>query len=499
MSRSKFKKYIAVAAAVLLLASCDSIQAIPSDKDEVIMDNLQKDLERNILDVVYTELRDGNTIKSQALEDVLLLVAKDKFGTYEDIKTNPEKVSLKEDFARRVNEKLYKAITSGSYESKSKFSEEKFANYVKSLLYPVNENAGFVTDYVFLPESLTDIQSGAAIENAIHIGYYTDYIEGEIVPKIYQEKLVEQYVLDEDYSTLGRSYARKVNYIAITTNENHPEAAKYLLDEFIDNYILTEGAVADFELLARAWRGVDILAGSDEEALLTGAGLDTGKTLMGDILTQYNKIKDNASLTDQSVEDEFTANGAHLPSVGLELKEISLEKRDFITDGWFIKNGGLTSLPDSIRDRLFNTGVANAVDYVTDEFDDTVTSPKTSAYLRNLNGKYYLIPENRQQNDNRDFLLYDASSKTYYIIQVEEAVNTIKMNKTEGATNNYDAIKGAGTRERIATEIAKILGESTANKNSAKEFYVKQLDIKFFDQDIYDYFKSEFPKIYEDD
>lgn len=500
MLKNKFKKYLALAASVFVLASCgSSIQALPNDKDEKILDNLEKDLARNILDIVYTQLHDGADIKTQALDDVFLLIAESKFGTYEQIKTDPAKVDLKADFERRINEKLYKSITSGSYESKNKFSEEKFANYVKTLLYPVNPTAGYIDDYVFLPVNIAEIQSGAALNNAIHVEYYQDYIEGEIVPKIFHEKLIEQYVLDEDYATLGRSYARKVNYIALTVNDNHPEAAKYLIDEFIDKYILTSGATADFDLLASAWRGVDILPGSDEDNLLTDAGLDVNKTLMGDILDRFNKIKENALLTDEGAENDFTGGGSYLKEVGLDLKKVELSKRDFITDGWFVKNGGLTSLPDKIRDRIFNTSVASAIDSVTDEFDASITNPKTSSFVRNLNGKYYLIPENRQQNDDRDFLLYDASSRTYFIIQIEEAVNTTKMNKSETATNNYDALKGAGTRERIAQDIAKILGDTTANKNSAREHYIKQLAFQFYDEDIYNYFKAQFPKVFDED
>jgi hypothetical protein len=90
--------------------------------------------------------------------------------------------------------------------------------------------------------------------------------------------------------------------------------------------------------------------------------------LNGDILAQYNKINVNAQLTDETIEADFTSNGTYTPEEGLLIKQNTLRKRDFTTDGWYIKNGGLESLPSEIRTRLFNIGVANGVDKTTDEF-----------------------------------------------------------------------------------------------------------------------------------
>ena len=53
--------------------------------------------------------------------------------------------------------------------------------------------------------------------------------------------------------------------------------------------------------------------------------------------------------------------------VGKQIKTNEILGNDHTENGWYIKNGGLTNLPDSIRNRLFNIGVANAVKEETKE------------------------------------------------------------------------------------------------------------------------------------
>ncbi len=510
MSKNKLK-YGFILAGALLLASCDII-AQPSDYETPLLDNLQTDIERNIASVVYDALRDSETLNEKAKNDIMLLIAEDIFGPYADnlISTDADKVAFVADVQERINEKMFAKITTGAYETRGLFAEERFADFVKKQLYPVAYDMlqGYVTDYMFLPASKAEIASGVVLDEAIHIEYYQEYILGEIVPEIYREKLIEQYILDQDYASIGRSYARKVNYVAITINNKHPEAAKYLLDKFIDQYVLAQTATgedADLEMLARAWRGTDIDAASDEENLLLAAGLDLTKTLNGDLLAQYAKINVNPLLTDAGIETDFTANGTYTPEEGLRVKQNSLRKQDFTVDGWFVKNGGLEQLPIDIRTRLFNIGVANGVDKAVDEFDDAYTgaADQKSDFVRNIHGKYYLIPQNSQQIvnpdvPNRDFLLYNAGNSTYYIIQIEEAVNTTKLNSDAASTSNYDAITGTpGYREMIASDVAKILGTRDANKTSAFNHYLKEYAIVFHDQEIWEYFKESFPDVYD--
>ena len=131
---------------------------------------------------------------------------------------------------------------------------------------------------------------------------------------------------------------------------------------------------------------------------------------------------------------------------------------------------------------------------------DDVENPETSDFLRKINGVSYLIPQSSQQNDARNFLLYDASSQTYFVVQILEAVNTTKMNASEASTTNYDALTGSDEKRlEIASEIAKILGVREANNNASTLHWLRLADIKFHDQDIYDFFVERYPDLYGED
>ena len=510
MFKNKFKA-TAIALTAVFLVGCTEITVSPTDNDGEILGGLVTELEKNVNSVVYDALRDGGNLTQRTLEDVMFLIAEDRLGNYTDLlaSNDPTDEALVEKIERRINVKMYDLIASGQFETRNLFSEERFAFSIEKQLYTLNREANdpWVVNFIFPPRNTEAIESGNILEDAIHLEYYEDFIQNNLLPKIYRELLVESYLIDEDYSSLGRSYARKVNYIALKVSSEYPEAVKYLMDTFIDQYILGEDAegVADLEILARAWRGVDINTDSPEYQLLVDAGLAGGeafpRTLYGEILERFSKIiPENPLLTDKSIESEFTGNGQYTPLIGLDIRRNELSKRDFTTDGWHVKNGGLGSLPASIRDRVFNIGVANAIDRISDE-RTVVANPETSDFLRKINGVSYLIPQTSQQNDARNFLLYDANSTTYYIVQVLEAVNTTKMNASTTSTTNYDAIVGddGETRTLIAGEIARILGVREASINASNLHWLKLADLKFHDQTIYDFFKERFPTLYDEE
>jgi hypothetical protein len=515
-------KLSAIALTAVFLVGCTDITVSPTDNDGPILSGLVTALEKNVNSIVYDALRDGGNLTQRTLEDVMFLIAEDRLGNYQDLldSSDADDIALVEKIQRRINVKMYDLIASGQFETRNLFSEERFAFSIEKQLYELNreDNDPWVVDFIFPPRNTEAIESGDILEDAIHIEYYQDFIEKNLLPKIYRELLVETYLIEQDYSSLGRSYARKVNYVALKVSSEYPEAAKYLMDTFIDQYILDEDAdeVADLELLARAWRGVDTSAGAEnrdfrfsfdspEYNLLDDAGLvgeGVYRTLYGEILERFRKIvPENPLLTDKSIESEFTGNGQYTPEVGLAIRRNELTKRDFTTDGWHVKNGGLGSLPASIRDRIFNIGVANAIDRISDEKDTSVTNPQTSDFLRKINGVSYLIPQTSQQNDTRNFLLYDANSTTYYIVQVLEAVNTTKMNASATSTTNYDSLVGDDGEKRtlIAGEIARILGVREASINASNLHWLRLADLKFHDQTIYDFFKERFPTLYDED
>ncbi|MGM9873839.1 MAG: hypothetical protein ACI31G_02820, partial [Bacilli bacterium] len=358
------------------------------------------------------------------------------------------------------------------------------------------------------------------------------YVEDVIIPKIYTSLLVEQYLLDENYSTLGRSYARKVNIISIKENSNYLDAAGLLMNTFVDNYINAEPnattvndstnkvTLDTFKMLSNAYRGIDL--SQDEKDLLDNAGLATGDfngtnyykgTEYGDLVEKEAKIKDDLLLNDSTIESEFTGSGSYPVSVGKEILTNNIRLNNYTTNGWFIKNGGLSDLPSTIRDRLFSIGVANGLKEDADS-DEAIAQDRwqytngtwtyskendgSNAYVAKINGKYYLKLATTEagSDTNNDMLFYDRSSSTYYIVQIEEAVSSSKLSKT--SDNRYAVTRSSSVMQEIVNEVAKVIASGESYTTLSNKYWLEKLNLKLHDTVVYEYFKSNYPELFED-
>lgn len=460
----------------------------------------------------------------------------------------------------RISETLYSNISSSSYSTRSVFYEEKYLMSLLNNLYDVanplvaSEVSLGLTESLIYPDieetQVFDTIDGIATTPLLHRSYYQSnyaldaqesasdantYIEDQIIPEIYRSLLVEQYLLDETYNTLGRSYARKVNIIAITDNENYLDAADYLMTTFVKEYVNAMPAgdngasvtsVADstnkvdldtFKMLSNAWRGIDLTA--DETDLLVsskGFTADTydGETFYlgteyGNLMEKIKKINDDPLLTDTEIENEFTNNNSYPISVGQEIQTNNIRLKNYTTNGWFIKNGGLSDLPDSIRTRLFNIAVANALPEVENE--ETIAQDRwtyengtwtynpdndVNSYVAKINGKYYLKRDTSEQGgSDSDMLFYDRSSSTYYIIQIEEAVSSSKLSKT--SDNRYGQTRGDDVMEEVVNEVAKNIAKSESYSTLSTEYWLEQAALAFHDTVVYDYFKENYPDLFD--
>lgn len=460
----------------------------------------------------------------------------------------------------RISETLYSNISSGSYSTRNIFYEEKYLMSLLNNLYEVanplvaSEVSLGLTESLIYPDieetQVFDTIDGIATTPLLHRSYYQSnyaldaqesasdantYVEDQIIPEIYRSLLVEQYLLDETYNTLGRSYARKVNIIAITDNENYLDAADYLMTTFVEEYVnampvgdsgASVTSVADstnkvdldtFKMLSNAWRGIDLT--SDEIDLLVsskGFTADTydGETFYlgteyGNLIEKIKKINDDPLLTDTEIENEFTNNNSYPISVGQEIQTNNIRLKNYTTNGWFIKNGGLSDLPDSIRTRLFNIAVANALPEVENE--ETIAQDRwtyengtwtynpdndVNSYVAKINGKYYLKRDTSEQGgSDSDMLFYDRSSSTYYIIQIEEAVSSSKLSKT--SDNRYGQTRGDDVMEEVVNEVAKIIAKSESYSTLSTEYWLEQAALAFHDTVVYDYFKENYPDLFD--
>ena len=354
------------------------------------------------------------------------------------------------------------------------------------------------------------------------------YVEDDIIPTIYRTLLTEQYLYDESYQLLGRSYARKVNVIKLTGSTTYSKAAGYLMDEFISSKVFNAEGTAttldDFKMLSSAYNGAFMsqtgYASSAEYKLWQKANEKSEEdyfattkegepyilsTEYGNMMEKYDKISANPAISQN--ESDFTDNGKYVKEIGKEIKTREILTKDNTTTGWYIKNGGLTDLPEAIRSRLFNISVANALNRTAEQkaADDRFSNGSYDAkhdynnYVARINGKCYLkIDKSERTEDAKNDILF-KDGENYYIVQIEEAASSSTLSKTEA--NSYLNMEGYGpyNMEGIVNEVCTIVADSESYRTLAKKHFLEKAELKYHDTVVYDYFKSNFPELFEDD
>lgn len=431
----------------------------------------------------------------------------------------------------RIAVKMYNKISGGSYSDRHIFSEKRFLQDLRKNLASVQDPETAGTDKLSLCQILPDVEPKDVFKKELlHLSNYQDeantYIVDEIVPEIYRELLNELYVNDNNYNALGRSYARKVNIIEIKHNSNYPNAAYYLASALVAeiNAAPSEYAITDLLQRFKDYSSAAIYpVGSVEIDILANAGGFTGRidtrdgigsyylgTEYGDLASKYVKMLDAVGEVDSSTESSFTNSGSYPTYVGLDQQRKGLQEKDYVTSGWFIKNGGLTDIPSGIRSRLFNIAVANGVkESTTDreeaerQYDATnkvwKEAENENAYVCRINGHNYLKVASRIKGESidRDILHYDSSSKSYYIVEIEEAVSSSKLSRD--SRNNYATTREDGKKvmESIINSVNELVAAGESYSSLATKKYLEALEIQYHDQSVYDYFKTNYPELFE--
>lgn len=586
-SKKLFTGLLALSAG-FVLASCDPVKALPKNYNESIVvnnDGSELDISDNDLLQIYNLVEEGKNEK--VVSQILEKIAENKFGTFKDfIEVNEGTKSLTdfvsgdaetkevrekffgedaetqerrfkdftEDVTSRISESFYNEITSGSYNDEDgKFSEEKLYNAKRFDLFDLHKldktndadklviNNKFYVDNTLTKENAIDKLQGVYynLEEGAH-----GYIEEKVYPDILKNKLVEDYIYTENPASLGRAYARKVNYVKVSFDDNTYASLWQLMKAFSDRYIKTT-AEMKFEHITNAVKGFsvfnekatgtnplvnnvvseasdtfdllnDVYGAIDTDPdhatynaihvdadimytdiLLVKAGDYYKDTKLGELLVSFDKAQqaeDLGRFAPQSLTaelDKFTGEGK-TKEYGLMQKLISLAKEDFTTDGWYLKNGGITELPSALRDRLFNIRVANDLENVAEESPYGTYDSKH--YFRNINGKKLVLPTNASNSDY-NYVYADMDGKAFYILEVLEAPSTAKLNKDSAAAykdgDEVDEVK----IEQISRQVAKILGTKDSYIKDAYTEFLNNYEFTFYDQSLFDYLKSEYPDL----
>ena len=465
-----------------------------------------------------------------------------------------------ETIEKRIAEKMYASISGGSYSERNVFEEERF---LRSLAVSIENNVrslsgatlfkgvltSAVEDYDVFKVKSKDIdgnenyilhrenyQSNAGLGEAEDKDQDATYVEDKLIPDIYRQLLVEQYILDESYDTLGRTSARHISVLSISKNSSYSKGAVNLMNTFVNNVIFDNDrtydiTLDDFKVVSNAWIGTfmddanynaastdgkktawDLMNAAVPEYLQDSTDSASGKyfqgTAFGEMMEEMEKINDNPNLSEN--ESTYTGSNAYTVEVGKEIKKRELNLKDYTSTGWYVKSVGVSSLPDSLKNQLFDINVANALsggDCVEYSYDATngwgTNELKEDGSIKTdlinvvgkVKGQYFLrnttrIKGNPVQND----LLFESDG-TYYVVLVEDAIrskNLDKKNYVNASAEELDKL------EEYINEIVQLVANNDTYKTLSKKHWIEEMNLKYHDQVVYDYFKSNFPELFED-
>ena len=417
----------------------------------------------------------------------------------------------------------------------------------------------------FYQDSATKYESTDSKE-----GVKNTYIEDEIIPTIYNDLLVEQYLVDEDVAAVRNSRARKINVIKIARHSDFADNAKALKKHLVESIYTykTEGLTAPrndadqiekdgaelFDTYATVAKGIYEDIQADEAAKKIVEDIQKNRsdiyqklskdidgtlnyykhTSYGDLVEDYDEIYTqvaggDSKLIDSTLYSTFTSSGTRTLKEGFDQQKIQILQTESITRGWYIQSS--TPALDSngkINERLFKLSVANAkieIGKTTDgvkeevrnaaiqELKDTdrlvydadagklvvreKASDKENKFLCSINGAYYLKFEGQYAEDEWiNDIVYDDGN-AYYVVQVLEAVKDMKLRNM--SSNNYAQTRGQTVMDTILDDVAKIVGETGNYATLSKNHWLEKMDIYYFDQNVYDYFKSNYPDLFADE
>ena len=268
-----------------VLASCDNVVAVPANYETPIIlkdGNVFED-DENKLGAIYDELASNKNEK--VVSALLEKIAEKEFGTYAELKAcfnedgtlnnakakahiekyahefkkdddetlkpgvSAESIQLSRlayffnDLNDRINKVVFDEISSDTYRdtiNKTEFLEEKYARAKRQDNYDI---LGFDDDgkatikfkSVFVDSEFNEDNVRNYLTDFVKT--YDDYITRKIIPDVYKDKLVEEYIIDNNYSALGRAYGRKINFVKIGYSSEDPNTAYRVANLFADKYL----------------------------------------------------------------------------------------------------------------------------------------------------------------------------------------------------------------------------------------------------------------------
>lgn len=392
---------------------------------------------------------------------------------------------------------------------------------------------GVLIDYTFDSKTESGLDN---ISKAIHVPYYLEYVNESIIPTILNNLLVEQYIIEEQYSAIGTTQKRNVNFLKI--DDNNTKNGEKFIGKILSKALLnTDEALYEdlkgksvgevFTWAQETWKALPDQINADSEqgklAIETFGAIKSdnpsahkdGHAGLGyiqdyhnedgtvrpityfehtdyyDLVEKYSTLTHDHTTNNSSNTSSFTSidSVSYDPIVGLAIKTDELRIKDFITTDWQTKDS--STLPSTAKDKLYSYSFAN-------EWN--------SALEANKSGKAYIgsyIYQVKSGDSFRTFLMKDnynsvvdsvlwADSSSFYVVEITDLItpDTIAI-ESDADSSSKKAI------EKKVRETAYTLASGSTYTTNAVTFYLEKSNIKYHDQDVYDFFNSNYPKLFE--
>ncbi len=359
--------------------------------------------------------------------------------------------------------------------------------------------------------ALADRSDNGAVGSASKVvnAYVKDYVKGEkagqdkdfsVISRIWKGLTVKTIAsTDPDFAGAlsftndGSSY--HFTWAAGVTND----AKNYLINLF-DRYGVTlkeDGSVefADTSVIIRAeeekWMIKNNLIDEENTA-------DDNCTLAGKVIKDQEKVIEglnagNLNAVDTSLESTYTGSYTYDVGTGFRKAYDDIAINNLITDGIQTKSG-LTSLPDTLKNRVFSTDISTDKTTVQ-EMKNQVDQKTDGITVFEKDGfRYVTNPGSISTEDNNgNIVFYDASSKTYYLTRILDVVSSTDLNKGVEDSSMYTVEQ----KELLARQVAYSLAPTGDYKTNASVYWLRRIDIKYSDDDFLEYMKSNYKDLFK--
>lgn len=363
--------------------------------------------------------------------------------------------------------------------------------------------------------SLTDRSDAGAVGSARKVinAYVASYVKGDkagtdkdfsIISRIWKGLTVKTLAkTDPNYDDeLSFSFnSDKSAYTYSWTAEATNEGKNYLKQLFSrygvtlkdDNTVVFDSTSTVVRADEEAWMIENNLIDSDNSA-------DDNCTLAGKVVKDQEKVNEgidagNLNAIDTTLESTYTGSYTYDVGTGFRKAYDEIAISNLLTDG-IQTNSGLTSLPDTLKNRVFSTEIKTDKTFV-DEMQKTENlDTKTDGItVYEKDGFRYVTNPGSVSSDNTtgNIVYYDSSSKTYYLVRILDVVSSTDLTKGVDDSSMYTKEQ----KELLARQVAYALAPTGDYKTNATIYWLRRTKIKYSDDDFLEYMKSNYKDLFK--